>query len=54
MVIPHLFLLLYPFEVDCLPADPVAQFSPRNMRKEGGEVWSLEYWNSGKLGEELQ
>lgn len=49
MVIPHFFLLLYPFEVDCQPADPVAGLSPRNVRKDGGEVRSVE-----QIVEELQ
>ena len=49
VVIPHFFLLLYPFEVDCQPTDPVAGFSPRNIRKDEGEVRSVE-----QIVEELQ
>ena len=49
MVIPHFFLLLYPFEVDCQPTDPVVVFSPRNIRKDGGKVRSVE-----QIVEELQ
>ena len=34
VVIPHIFLLLYPFEVDCQPREEEAHLSARGLRQE--------------------